>query len=79
MTKDEILEEYGEDLSDIAIGKIEDYFSDKEHGEAIFDYITVNQEMDYLLEDGTKSSGPTPGILAGLEVHPLYPHVEDIF
>jgi hypothetical protein len=33
--------------------------------------------MDYLLEDGTKATGPTPGILAGLEVHPLYPHVED--
>jgi hypothetical protein len=33
--------------------------------------------MDYLLEDGTTSSGPTTGILAGLEVHPLYPYTSD--
>ena len=39
MTKDEILEEFGEDLTDIAIGKIEDYFSDVNHGQAIYDYI----------------------------------------
>ena len=77
MTKDEILEEFGEDLTDIAIGKIEDYFSDVNHGQAIYDYITVNSNMDYLLEDGTKATGPTPGILAGLEVHPLYPYNTD--
>jgi len=77
LTKDEVLEEFGEDLTSDAINKIEDYFSDVQHGETIYDYVVVNQQMDYLLEDGTKATGPTPGILAGLEVHPLYPHVED--
>ena len=77
MTKDEILEEFGEDLTDVAIGKIEDYFSDVQHGQALYDYVTVSSNMDYLLEDGTKATGPTPGILAGLEVHPLYPYNTD--
>jgi hypothetical protein len=77
MTKDEILEEFGSDLTDAAIKKVESYFSDMQHGDNLYDYIVVNQEMDYLLEDGTKATGPTPGILAGLEVHPLYPQNTD--
>ena len=77
MTKDEILEEFGDDLTDIAVGKIEDYFSDILHGSALNDYVVVNSEMDYLLEDGSTERGKTPGILAGLEVHPLYPHDTD--
>ena len=77
MTKDEILEEFGEDLTDAAIGKVDEYFSDVQYGDSLYDYVIVNQEMDYLLEDGNKATGPTPGILAGLEVHPLYPQNTD--
>ena len=77
MTKDEVLEEFGDDLTEAAVGKIEDYFSDAQHGSVLNDYVVVNSKMDYLLEDGTKTSGPTPGILAGLEVHPLYPFTSD--
>ena len=77
MTKDEILEEFGEDLSSEAINKIEDYFTDVQHGSMINDYVVVNSNMDYLLEDGSKQTGKTPGILAGLEVHPLYPNTVD--
>lgn len=77
LTKDEILEEFGEDLTDEAVRKVEDYFSDMQHGDVLFDYVTVSQEMDYLLEDGSTERGKTPGILAGLEVHPLYPDTQD--
>ena len=77
MTKDEILEEFGDNLSDAATGKIEDYFSDIQHGSVLNDYVVVNSNMDYLLEDGSVGHGKTPGILAGLEVHPLYPQNTD--
>ena len=77
MTKDEILEEFGEDLTDAAMEKVDEYFSDVQYGDSLYDYVVVNQEMDYLLEDGNKATGPTPGILAGLEVHPLYPQNTD--
>ena len=40
LTKDEVLEEFGEDLTSNAISKIEDYFSDVQHGETIYD---INQ------------------------------------
>ena len=77
LTRDEILEEFGEDLSDIAIGKIDDYFaSDRDFNYAGHDFITVPAAMDRLLEDGTRQRGPTPGILAGLEVHPIWPFDE---
>ena len=72
LTKDEIFEEFGEDLSDVAAGKIDEYFAgDKRWEFAGNDYITVPGRMDELLEDGTRQRGPTPGILAGLEVHPV--------
>ena len=78
MTKDEILEEFGEDLNDTAIDKIESYFSGLTHGDTLYDYVVVNSKMDNLLEDGTTTSQvATPGILAGLEVHPLYPYTSD--
>jgi hypothetical protein len=56
---------------------VEKYFSDVREGNNLYDYVVVNSKMDYLLEDGTTSTGPTPGILAGLEVHPMYPHNQD--
>ena len=74
LTKDEILEEFGDDLSEAAVGKIEDYFSNVQHGSVLNDYVVVHSNMDRLLEDGSVEHGKTPGILAGLEVHPLYPH-----
>lgn len=77
MTKDEILEEYGDDLSDGAIQTIVDYFSDVDHGNTLNDYIVVNSKMEELLEDGTSKEHLTPGILAGLEVHPLNPYNTD--
>jgi hypothetical protein len=77
MTKDEILEEYGDDLSDGAIQTIVDYFSDVDHGNTSNDYIVVNSKMEELLEDGTSKEHLTPGILAGLEVHPLNPYNTD--
>ena len=77
MTKDEILEEYGDDLSDGAIQTIIDYFSDVDHGNTLNDYIVVNSKMEELLEDGTSKEHLTPGILAGLEVHPLNPYNTD--
>ena len=73
MTVDEILEEFGEDLSAEAVHKIEDYYSDTQHGSVLNDYVVLNSEMEYLLEDGTTQISKTPGILAGLEVHPIYP------
>lgn len=77
LTKDEILEEYGDELTDEAINKIEDYFADMHQGNHLYDYVVVNSKMDSLLEDGSTVSHPTPGILAGLEVHPLYPYTTD--
>ena len=77
MTKDEILEEFGDDLTVAAVNKVEEYFSDHQHGGVLNDYVVVNSKMDYLLDDGSTATGPTPGILAGLEVHPLYPYNTD--
>lgn len=77
LTKDEILEEYGDELTDEAINKVEDYFADMHQGNNLYDYVVVNSKMDSLLEDGSTVSHPTPGILAGLEVHPLYPYTTD--
>lgn len=77
MTRDEILEEYGEDITDQAISKLNEYYDKNVRGDILNDYIVVNSKMDYLLEDGTTQSSKTPGILAGLEVHPLYPYDTD--
>ena len=77
MTKDEILEEFGEDLTETAINKVDSYFSSIMEGSTLNDYVVVNSNMDVLLDDGTTTQHPTPGILAGLEVHPLYPYNTD--
>ena len=76
LTKDEILEEFGEDLTVKAIAKVEEYFSGMQHGDVLNDYVVVNTKMDSLLDDDSNPK-KTPGILAGLEIHPLYPHVSD--
>ena len=77
MTKEEILEEFGDELTTAAVNKVEEYFTDHQHGGVLNDYVVVNSKMDYLLDDASSTIGPTPGILAGLEVHPLYPYNTD--
>jgi hypothetical protein len=74
MTKDEIYEEFGEDLTDNALNELEEYFTGIKYGDSLNSYVVVNSEMERMLDDGTTEKGPTPGILAGLEVHPLYPY-----
>ena len=64
-------------MSDQAISKLNEYYDKNLRGDLLNDYVVVNSKMDYLLEDGTTQSSKTPGILAGLEVHPLYPHDTD--
>lgn len=73
LTKDEILEEFGDDLTDKQANELEEYFSGDERYDYTYAHVILPSSMDTLLEDGTKQSSPTPGILAGLEVHPLYP------
>ena len=73
LTRDEILEEFGEDLTDKAIAEIEDYFSGVQRWDYGDEHVVVSASMDELLENGDSQNRPTPGILAGLEVHPLWP------
>ena len=74
LTKDEVLEEYGDELTSVATSKLEEYFTGIKYGDSLNSYIIVNSEMERMLDDGSTEKGPTPGILAGLEVHPLYPY-----
>ena len=76
LTRDEILEEFGEELTDAAIKQLDDYFTGVNR-DSLDGHIIINSEMERFLEDGSKEKGPTPGILAGLEVHPLYPDNDD--
>lgn len=73
MTKEEILEEFWDDLPDSAINKINDYFSGSSRDEWGYDYVTLPSSMETLLPGGDSMTVPSPGVLAGLEVHPLYP------
>lgn len=75
LTRDEILEEFGEDLTDAAMNQIEDYFGSKSEYDFLEDFITMPTSMDSLLENGDRK--PTPGLLAGLEIHPIYPYDDD--
>ena len=70
LSKDEILEEFGEDLSDEAIKKITGYFTDESRHDISDHYIMIPVN-DSILDDGERHPGP--GLLAGLEAHPLYP------
>ena len=72
LTKVEILEEFGEDLSDEAVNKIEDYFSDTNNHSWNDQYVIIPTSDTSILEDGQRK--PSPGILAGLEIHPVYPY-----
>lgn len=66
LTKTEIFEEFGEDLSEEAMGKVEEYFSGMETNDIGGSYIMI-KTGDSLLEDGDKVK--SPGLLAGLEAH----------
>ena len=77
LTKDEILEEFGEDLTSAAISEVENYFSGTRKYDYTDDHVVINTTMDELLENGDTQRRPTPGILAGLEVHPLWPDDAD--
>lgn len=70
LTKEEVLEEFGDDLTDEAINNIDDYFKDASRSDIGDNYVYVHAN-ESLLENGEKKK--TPGLLAGLEVHPLYP------
>lgn len=72
LTKTEIFEEFGEDLSEEAMNNVEEYFSDTTNHDFGDNYVMINTN-DSLLEDGDKKQ-KTPGLLAGLEVHPFYPY-----
>lgn len=73
LTKDEILEEFGEDLTNDSLSKLGDYFDKPRRWDYSFDHVIVRSGMDELLENGETQRTPTPGILAGLEVHPIWP------
>lgn len=77
LTRDEIFEEFGEELTSVALNKLDEYFTGIKYGDSLNSYVIVNSEMERILDDGTTEKGPTPGILAGLEVHPLYPYDND--
>lgn len=77
LTRDEILEEFGEDLTMEAIDKLDTYFTGIRHWDYSDSHVIVNAKMDELLTDGETATRPTPGILAGLEVHPLWPNDAD--
>lgn len=74
LTKEEIMEEFGDDLTDEAIAKLNEYFTSPRTWDYTKDFIYVHGTMDELLDGETK---PTPGIIAGLEVHPIWPHSSD--
>lgn len=76
MTYDEIMEEFGDDLSNKDRADLNEYYEDISRFEPA-DHIIVESSMDTLLNDGDIQRGPTPGILAGLEVHPIYPDSTD--
>lgn len=73
LTKDEILEEFGEDLTNDSLSKLGEYFDKPRRWDYSFDHVIVRSGMDELLENGETQRTPTPGILAGLEVHPIWP------
>lgn len=71
LTKDEILEEFGEDLSDKAFSTLNEYFETPRRWDYGNDHIVVRTGMDSLIDEGVEH--PKEGILAGLEVHPIWP------
>ena len=74
LTKEEILSEFGDDLGKDALEKLESMFSRRDYGEDRG--LLVHSTTTNYYDDGTilgDVAAKTPGILAGLEVHPLSP------
>lgn len=73
LTKEQILNEYGDDLSKEAIDKLSGLTSRRDQG----DRSILVRSTGALYADDAKIIGdphePKPGILAGLEVHPIFP------
>ena len=73
LTFDQVLEEFGEELSPEAINTLQSDHRNRTHS-TNYRHIYLNPVMEGYLDDGSKGERPTPGILAGLEVMPLYDH-----
>lgn len=78
LTKEEVFEEFGEELPSGAVEKLDNYFyeghRDFEEGEFVVVPTSVSNDI---IDSGNVQKGPTPGILAGLEVTPIYPYNDD--
>ena len=73
MTREQILSEFADDLSSEAINRLKTMFSRRDQGDRA---IVVRSTGALYSDDGTilgNPHEPKPGILAGLEVHPVYP------
>ena len=73
MTREQILSEFADDLSSEAINRLKTMFSRRDQGDRA---IVVRSTGALYSDDGSLLGNPhepKPGILAGLEVHPVYP------
>lgn len=73
LTKEQILTEYADDLGDEALEKINSIYSRRDRGDRAIVVRTTGALYD---PDGNMLGKPherTPGILAGREIHPLFP------
>ena len=73
MNKEQVLNEYADDLGNDAITRLNGMFSRRDQG----DRAIVVRATGALYADDARLLGephePKPGILAGLEIHPLFP------
>lgn len=73
MSKEQILSEYADDLGKEALAKLSEFSSRRDRG----DRAVLVRATGALYADNAKLIGephePKPGILAGLEVHPVFP------
>lgn len=78
LTRDEIFEEFGEDLSSEAASELEKYYTTPNRNDQSTAHFVLPDVMDSYLDDGSKSSRSRlkPGILAGLEAHPIWDREE---
>lgn len=73
MTKEQILNEFADDLNSDAITRLKGMFSRRDQGDRA---IVVRSTGALYTDDGSilgSPHEPKPGILAGLEIHPIYP------
>lgn len=73
MTKEQILNEFADDLNSDAITRLKGMFSRRDQGDRA---VVVRSTGALYTDDGSilgSPHEPKPGILAGLEIHPIYP------